>query len=79
MSRPLTTDERIEARHLLQVLAERARSVRNAMEPETGVLAITDEAWFAEWEQATRDLDAFTERVRQGLPAHPYSTGDHSA
>lgn len=78
MTRLLTADERIEARHWLQVLMERARSARNAMEP-TGVLRITDEAWFGQWEALTRDLDAFTERVRQGKPAHPYNTGDRNA
>lgn len=78
MTRRLRSDERIQARHLLQVLSEQARTVRNAMEPLTGVLQLTDEVWIAQWEALTRDLDAFTERVRQDKPAAPYTTGDRN-
>ena len=77
--RLLRDDERIQARHLLQVLAERARALRNAMEPRTGVLRVTDESWAREWEGMTRDLAAYTDQVRQDKPAHPYKTGDRSA
>lgn len=79
MARLLRKDERIQARHLLQVLSEQARDVRNAVEPFTGVLRITDEAWIGQWEALKRDLDAFTEQVRQDKPAAPYTTGDRNA
>src|SRR4249919_1307310 len=39
--RKLTVQERIEARHWLQVLSEHARTVRNAMDPATGMIAVT--------------------------------------
>jgi hypothetical protein len=78
VSRPLTTDERIQARHLLQVLSERARTARNAVEPYTGVTGLTDDAWFRQWEQLRKDLDSFTEQVRQGRPASPYTLGDRN-
>ena len=79
MSRLLRKDERIQARHLLQVLSEQARTARNAVEPFTGVLRITDEAWIGQWDALKRDLDAFTERVKQDQPASPYTTGDRNA
>lgn len=78
MSRPLTAEERIEARHLLQVLAENACTSRNAMEPATGVLVITDEAWYRQWDAMIQELEGFTERVRQNRPANPYRTGDRN-
>jgi hypothetical protein len=77
--RPLTTDERIQARHLLQVLSERARAARNAIEPYTGIARYTDQTWYVQVEELTRDLEVFTAQVRQGRPAHPYNTGDRSA
>ena len=77
--RLLSADERIQARHLLQVLMEHARTARNAIEPYTGILRITDEAWAGQWAALKRDLDAFTEQVRQGKPAAPYSLGDRNA
>jgi hypothetical protein len=79
VSRALRDDERIQARHLLQMLAEHARAARNAMEPYTGIPGITDDTWYAQWEQMTRDLSAFTEQVRQDAPASPYTTGDRNA
>lgn len=66
MARELTKAERIQARHLLQVLSEQARSVRNAVEPNAGVLRITDETWEQQWAALRKDLDAFTERVKRG-------------
>jgi hypothetical protein len=63
MSRLLTKRERVDLRHYLQVLTEQARAVRNAIEPDTGVLAITDEAWAGQWAALTRDLDSVTERI----------------
>lgn len=77
--RLLRRDERIQARHLLQVLSEQAKDVRNAMEPVTGVLRITPETWAAQWAALKRDLDNFTEQVRQDRPASPYTTGDRNA
>jgi hypothetical protein len=77
--RKLTPEERIQARHLLQVLSEQARDVRNAVEPYTGVLTITDEAWCAQWAALTRALDNFTEGVREGRPPSPYTLGDRNA
>lgn len=63
MSRLLTKSERIELRHHLQELSEHARTVRNAMDPLHGMLAVTDEAWAAQWEALTADLDSITERI----------------
>jgi hypothetical protein len=63
MSRLLTKRERVDLRHYLQVLTEQARAVRNAIESDTGVLAITDEAWADQWASLTRDLDSVTERI----------------
>jgi hypothetical protein len=63
MSRKLTKSERNHARHLLQELSENARSVRNAVEPETGVMTITAEAWAAQWAALTASLDLFTQDV----------------
>lgn len=79
--RLLTADERIQARHLLQVLMEHARSARNVIEPYTGIIRITDESWIGQWVALKRDLDAFTEQVRQGggKPSAPYSLGDRNA
>jgi hypothetical protein len=76
--RQLTKQERIQARHLLQVLSELARQVRNAVEPVTGVLSITDDAWYAQWDAMKRDLDDFTEGVREGRSPAPYTTGDRN-
>jgi hypothetical protein len=71
-------DERIQARHLLQVLSEQAKAVRNAVEPATGVSRITDEAWFGQWAAMTKALDDFTEGVREGRPPAPYNLGDRN-
>jgi len=67
--RRLTAEERIEARHWLQVLSELARSVRNAMDPVNGMPAVTVSAWEGQRAALTRDLDAFTARVRAGTPS----------
>jgi hypothetical protein len=64
--RQLTVGERDEARHLLQVLFENTRVVRNAIEPQTGVLGLSVGQWRSQWFAIKRDLDAFTERVSQG-------------
>jgi hypothetical protein len=63
MARAMDKMERNEARHLLQVLSEQARSVRNAMDPQHGMHTVTDEAWAAQWIALCRDLDYFTLRV----------------
>lgn len=67
--RKLTREERIEARHWLQVLSELARSVRNAMDPVHGMPAVTVAAWEDQRASMTKELDAFTARVRAGKPA----------
>jgi hypothetical protein len=63
MSRNLTRQERIEARHRLQELSEQAQSVRNAMDPVSGMMAVSDETWRQQWLSLRRELDAFTSRV----------------
>jgi acyl carrier protein phosphodiesterase len=59
----LDKHERNELRHHLQVLVEHARTVRNAVEPETGRLRITGEVWADQWAALTRDIDFITERI----------------
>lgn len=44
MSDVLTAQERIAARHILQVTMERCRVLRNAMDPNHGMLAVRREA-----------------------------------
>lgn len=61
--RQMTRSERIQARHLLQELAEHARAARNAMDPLHGMLAITAGAWQAQWQALKNDLDLFTAKV----------------
>lgn len=63
MTRALTRQERIEARHLLQELSEHALSVRNAMDPLPGMHTITAEAWQEQWAALTAQLDYFTRKV----------------
>lgn len=75
----LTIDQRIEARHLLQSAMETCRSVRNAMEPQTGVMRITVESLERQINQVIAPLEQFAERVREGKPANPYNIGDRSA
>lgn len=65
MSRPLDKQERILARHLLQMLSEHAKLVRNAMDPLHGMHTITVEAWREQWDALTSDLDHFTEQVKE--------------
>lgn len=60
MARNLTRTERIRARHLLQELSEHALSARNAMDPVSGMMAVSDEAWAGQWRELTRALDSFT-------------------
>lgn len=78
VARRLTRRERIEARHWLQVLAEHARSVRNAMDPVAGLPVITAGAWEGQWAALRADLDAYTERVRLDQPA-PGGISDRNA
>lgn len=78
MHRQLTRQERIEARHLLQVLSELARTVRNAMDPISGVQRITDHQWDDQWHSMKRDLDSFTQRVLEGRPSAG-GVGDRNA
>jgi hypothetical protein len=61
--RPMTAGERIEARHLLQELAETARAARGAMDPVSGMLAIRVTQWQAQYESLTAQLRYFTERL----------------
>jgi hypothetical protein len=61
--RPLDKNERNWFRHLLQELSERARSVRNAVEPETGLLMITDKTWAEQWAALTAAIDSYTSDV----------------
>lgn len=64
--RKLTRQERIEARHWLQELSEQARPVRNAMDPVSGVVNVTDVAWDGQWASLREHLDAYTARVLAG-------------
>jgi hypothetical protein len=61
--RPMIRAERIEARHLLQVLSEDARGVRNAMDPVHGVHTVTRDGWRAQYEALIAELKYFTERL----------------
>lgn len=56
MTSNLTRAERILARHILQELMERIRLLRNAVEPETGMLAVSRERFAAEIDEITRQL-----------------------
>jgi hypothetical protein len=71
----MTSQERIEARHWLQHLAEAARLVRDAMDPQHGIPAITDEQWAAQWSAMRHELDEFTGRVARGERAATASPG----
>jgi hypothetical protein len=64
--RVLTKNERVELRHFLQVLMEHSRTVRNAIEPDSGRLRITAEAWADQWLALRKDLDALTEQILPG-------------
>lgn len=76
---PMTIDQRIEARHILQVMFERCRAARNAMEPQTGVPTITVERFEEQVRQLVDPLEEFLARVQTGASSHPYNTGDRSA
>lgn len=54
------------ARHYLQELMENARLARNALDPMSGVMAVTDAAWQAQWNSLRKDLDRFTDNVKAG-------------
>lgn len=73
--RRLTPEERIEARHWLQQLAEAARVVRDAMDPQHGLPAVTDEQWAAQWSAMRKPLDDFTARAARGERAVTASPG----
>jgi hypothetical protein len=60
---PLTRTERIRARHLLQELSEHARSVRNAMDPVSGMHTIRRSQWQAQYEALIAALRKFTEDI----------------
>ena len=64
--RDLDKLERIRARHLLQELSEQALTVRNAMDPQHGMMRITSEAWAEQWASLIRELDFFTAQVTSG-------------
>jgi uncharacterized protein (DUF2267 family) len=64
--RQLTAGERDEARHMLQALFEGVRLVRNAIEPQTGLLGLSVGQWRSQWDALRRDLDSFTQRVSKG-------------
>lgn len=61
--RQVTSGERYELRHLLQELSEYARSARNAVEPETGVIGLSTGQWEEQWEEMKAHIDAFTRQV----------------
>lgn len=61
--RPLTRTERIEARHLLQELSENARSVRNALDPVSGMHTIRLNAWRAQYDSLVAQLRYFTDQL----------------
>lgn len=61
--RLLTRAERIEARHLLQELSENAKSVRHAMDPEYGMLAIRVPQWQEQYESLITQLRFFTQNL----------------
>lgn len=63
--RVLTKGERIEARHLLQELSETARMVRNSMDPQHGMMRITNDQWVAQYESMTAQLRYFTQQVME--------------
>lgn len=75
MARPLSVDERMWARHLLQCLSETARPVRRAMDPQEGMTTVTDEAWAEQWQSLKQALDTFTEDVLAGRPVTMNTTG----
>ena len=58
--RQLTAGERDELRHLLQVLMENVRTVRNTVEPQTGALGLSVGQWTAQWSDLTKHVDYFT-------------------
>jgi hypothetical protein len=64
--RQLTDGERDLARHMLQALLEGTRQVRNAIEPQTGVLGLSVGQWRSQWDALRRNLDSFTEEVSRG-------------
>jgi hypothetical protein len=66
LGRRLTPQERIEARHLLQVLSEDAKSVRNAMDPIHGIHTIRVAQWEDQWRSITNQLNYFTVRLASG-------------
>jgi hypothetical protein len=61
--RPLTAQERIEARHLLQELSEQAKGVRDAMDPVHGMHTIRLDTWRAQYDSLIAQLRYFTERL----------------
>jgi hypothetical protein len=62
--RQMTPGERDELRHLLQVLSENVKTVRNAVEPQTGALGFSVGQWRAQWTDLTKHVDYFTERLK---------------
>lgn len=60
---PLTRQQRIEARHLLQELMEHARTARNALDPVSGMHTVRRDAWRAQYESLVAELRRFTERL----------------
>jgi hypothetical protein len=61
--RLLTAQERIEARHLLQELSETAKTVRNAMDPQHGMLAIHVSQWETQYHSLIGELEFFTRKM----------------
>jgi hypothetical protein len=64
--RLLSANERVELRHMLQVLSEIARTVRSAMDPQHGMPNVPVSAWHRQWASMTSDLNTFTGRLRPG-------------
>lgn len=61
--RALTGQERIEARHVLQETMERARQLRDAMDPRHGVLGATDRAFATDIEHIVGPLIRLEQKI----------------
>lgn len=63
--RLLTAQERLWLRHLLQMLSEQARTVRDSVAPGNG-LKITDHVWAAQWAALKKEMDDYTADLLSG-------------
>lgn len=53
-------------RHLLQMLSEQSRTVRDSIAPATAEGKITATIWEAQWHDLKREMDAYTMRLLEG-------------